>query len=157
MRKINFKMIAIRAVLIFCAFYLLCLIFCTVSVSNMHTLYYSSSGWGVVLVEYKLDFDNDLAEVNYYDYDGTLKTHSENTFSAEQQKKVRLACALSFMPVWKYYYNNPGVSDGDHWHMIITYKEKEKHTYGSNAYPFMYRFVYDAIRSVVDTPSQNLP
>ena len=119
MRKINFKMIVIRAVLIFCAFYLLCLMFCTVSVFNMHTLYYSSSGWGVVLVEYKLDFDNDLAEVNYYD--------------------------------------NPGVSDGDHWHMIITYKEKEKHTYGSNAYPFMYRFVYDAIKSVVDTPSQNLP
>lgn len=152
MRKINFKMIAIRAVLIFCAFYLLCLVFCIVSVFNMHTLYYSSSGWGVVLVEYKLDFDNDLAEVNYYDYDGTLKTHREDTFSAEQQKKVRLACTLSFMPVWKYHYNNPGISDGDNWHITITYKEKEKNSYGSNAYPFMYRFAYDTITSVFDTP-----
>ncbi|MDE7282156.1 MAG: hypothetical protein K2N85_00975 [Lachnospiraceae bacterium] len=151
MRKAKFKKIVITVLALAIASYLLCLIFCTVYIFKMHTLNYNSSGWGVVLSEYKLDFDNDLAEVNYYDFDGTLKTHREDTFSAEQQRKVRLACAISLMPVWKSRYINPNVMDGAQWELTVTYYEKEKRTYGSNAYPLLYRFAYDAIRSVIDT------
>lgn len=151
MRKAKLKRIIIIVLALFIAFYLLCLIYCTASVYKMHTLNYNSSGWGVVLAEYKLDFDNDLVEANYYDFDGMLKTHSENTFSAEQQRKVRFACAISLMPIWKSRYVNPNVMDGAQWELTVTYDEKEKRTYGSNAYPLLYRFAYDAIRSVIDT------
>lgn len=150
MRKARLKRIVIVVLLLFIASYLLCLIYCTASVYKMHTINYNSSGWGVVLAEYKLDFDNDLAEANYYDFDGMLKTHRENTFSAEQQRKVRLACAISLMPVWKSRYYNPNVMDGNQWQLTVTYDEKEKRTYGSNAYPLLYRFAYDAVRSVID-------
>ena len=151
MRRTKLKRIAIRVLLLFSISYLLCLIFCTVSVFHMRTLNYSSMGWGVVLAEYKFDFVNNLAEVNYYDFDGTLRTHREDSFSTEQQMELRLACAVSLMPVWRYDYYNPGVADGDQWHVIISYDEKEKHTYGSNSYPLLYRVAYDKIRSVVDT------
>lgn len=151
MRKVKLKRIIIIVLALFIASYLLCLIYCMASVYKMHTLNYNSRGWGVVLAEYKLDFDNDLAEVNYYDFDGTLKTHREDTFSAEQQRKVRFACAISLMPIWKSRYINPNVMDGAQWELTVTYDEKEKRTYGSNAYPLLYRFAYDAIRSVIDT------
>ena len=151
MRKAKFKKIVIIILALFISSYLLCFIYCTASVFKMHTLNYSSSGWGVVLAEYKLDFDNDLVEDNYYDFDGTLTAHYENTFSAVQQIKVRFACAISLMPIWKSRYINPTVMDGAQWELTVTYDEKEKQTYGSNAYPLLYRFAYDAIRSVIDT------
>lgn len=145
------KRIIISVLLFFIVLYLLCLIFCTVSVFKMRTLNYSSWGWGVVLAEYKFDFVNDLAEVNYYDYDGTLRTHKEDSFSNEQQMKLRFACAISLMPVWRHRYYNPAVADGDQWEVVISYDEKEKSTYGSNSYPLLYRVAYGMIRSVVDT------
>lgn len=153
MRKIKFKKIILIVsiiLIVFIAFYLSRLVYCRVEVSNIHTLNYSSYGWGVVLVEYNLDFDNDLAEVNYYDYDGTLSSHSEKVFSAEQQDDVKSAFIISLMPLWKSNYNNPGVMDGDHWLLKVTYGEKEKQTYGSNAYPRLYRVAYDAIRSAAN-------
>lgn len=151
MRKTKLRRIAIRVLLLFSVLYLLCLIFCTVSVFHMRTLNYSSIGWGVVLAEYKFDFVNNLAEVNYYDFDGTLKTHREDSFSTKQQMKLRLACAISIMPFWRSEYYNPAVSDGDQWRVIITYDEKEKYTRGSNSYPILYSVVYGTIRSVADT------
>lgn len=151
MRRTKFKKIVIRVLVLFSAFYLLGLICCTVLVFHMRTLNYSSMGWGVVLVEYKFDFVNNLTEVNYYDYDGTLTTHKEDSFTKEQQMKLRLASAISLMPIWRNYYYNPAVSDGDQWFVIISYDEREKHTYGSNSYPFLYRVAYNMIRSVVDT------
>lgn len=151
MNKTKLKKFAIGILLLFTIFYLLCLIFCTVSVFQIRKLNYSSIGWGVVLVEYKLDFVNNLAEVNYYDFDGTLKTHREDSFSTKQQMKLRLACAISLMPVWRNEYYNPNVNDGDQWHLVITYDEKEKHTRGSNSYPLLYRVAYNAISSAVDT------
>lgn len=150
MRKAKLKKIVIIVLALFIASYLLCLIYCTESVYKMHTLNYNSRGWGVVLAEYKLDFDNDLVEANYYDFDGTF-SHEENTFSAEQQRKVRLACAISLMPIWKSRYDNPNVFDGDQWELTVTYDGKEKYTYGSNAYPLFYRFAYNSIMSVIDT------
>ncbi|MCM1039030.1 MAG: hypothetical protein NC434_06860 [Ruminococcus sp.] len=125
------------------------------AVTNIRTLSYQSIGWGVVLVEYKFDFADDLVEVNYYDYDETLHTHREDTFSPEQQKKLRLACAFSLMPVWKWSYHNPAVSDGDQWEVMITYNNgKEKRTYGSNAYPLLYPLAHDTITSISDTLRQ---
>lgn len=151
MRKVKLKRIVIIVLTLFIASYLLCLVYCTASVFKMHTLNYNSRAWGVVWAEYKLDFDNDLVEDNYYDFDGTLTAHYENTFSAGQQIKVRFACAISLMPIWKSRYINPNVFDGDQWELTVTYDGKEKQTYGSNAYPLLYRFAYGAIRSVIDT------
>lgn len=153
MRKVKFKKILVIVVIVLILFitsYLLCFIYCTTSVYKMHTLNYSSMEFGLVVAEYKLDFDNDFVEVNYYDYDGILKTHREDTFSAEQQRKVRLACSISLMPIWKSRYYDPNVLDGDQWELTVNYDGKEKQTYGSNAYPLLYHFAYDAISSVID-------
>lgn len=149
MHRKKTKRIIISILILFSVFYLLCLIFCTVSVFQMRTLNYNSRDWGLVFAEYKFDFVNNLAEVNYYDHDGTLRTHKEDSFSKEQQMKLRFACAVSFMPVWKDEYYNPAVAD--EWEVIISYDEKEKRTYGSNAYPLLYRVAYGMIRSVADT------
>lgn len=151
MRKNKLKRIIISVLTLFSVFYLLCLIFCTVSVFQMRTLNYSSMGFGAVLAEYNFDFVNSLVEVNYYDYDGTITTHKEDSLSKEQQMELRLACAFSFMPVWRQKYYNPAVCDGDQWELIVSYDEKEKRTYGSNSYPLLYRVAYDMIRSIVDT------
>ena len=99
----------------------------------------------------KFDFVNNLAEVNYYDFNGTLKTYREDSFSTGQQMKLRLACAISFMPVWRSEYYNSAVLDGNQWRVTVTYDEKEKHIHGSNSYPLLYRVAYGAISSVADT------
>lgn len=103
------------------------------------------------MTEYQLDFVDDRAELNFYDFDGTRSAHAEQTFSAAQQTKIRLVCAISLMPLWRDDYYNPFVEDGDHWHTIMTYSNREKTTYGSNSYPLTYRFVYHAIMSVFDS------
>lgn len=128
--------------------YLGCLIFSTVLVFRMQELTYTAWGWGVVLAEYKLDFNNDFAERNYYDFDGTLSSHVEETFSKEQQTKIMFACAVSFMPFWKSEYIDPHVADGDQWEITMNDGKKEKSVYGYNAYPFAYRRVYHSIQSV---------
>lgn len=151
MRRKKIKKIIISVLLLFIVFYLLCLIFCAVSVLQMRTLNYSSRGLGAVLAEYNFDFVNNLVEVNYYDYNGTITTHKEDSLSKEQQMKLRLACAVSCMPVWRQKYYNPNVCDGDQCEVIISYDDKEKQTHGSNSYPLLYRVAYDMIRSIVDT------
>ncbi|MEG2687264.1 MAG: hypothetical protein RR954_09155 [Christensenellaceae bacterium] len=151
MSKAKLKKLAPRVLIIFFVIYLLCLIYCGVSVFKMQTLTYNSTGWGIVLTEYKLDFVGDLTVLNYYDFDGTLSTHTQNTFSPAQQTKVRLVCAISLMPLWRGEYDNPYVMDGDQWHTIITYGNREKTTYGSNSYPLTYCFVHNTIISIFDT------
>ncbi len=151
MRRTKLKRVIIRVLLLFIAFYLLSLIFCTVMAFQMRTLNYSSMGWGVVLAEYKFDFVDNLVEVNYYDYDGRLITHKEDSFSEEQQMNLRLACAISFMPIWRDDYYNPAISDGDQWCVLVSYDKKENRTYGSNSYPLLYCGAYNMIRSIVDT------
>lgn len=79
--------------------YLVCLIFSMISVFRMQELSYNAWGWGVILAEYKLDFADDFLERNYYDFDGTLMTHVENSFTTAQQLKVRLICSFSLMPL----------------------------------------------------------
>ena len=116
----------------------------------MKTLSYNAWGWGVVLAEYKLDFVNDSVEVNYYDFDGTLTTHKEDTFSAEQQEELKHVCMVSCMPLWRSRYIDPNVADGDQWYITADFGFKEKYVYGSNAYPYTYRNVYDKIRSITD-------
>lgn len=131
--------------------YLVCLIFSMISVFHMQELSYNAWGWGVILAEYKLDFADDFLERNYYDFDGTLMTHVENSFTTAQQLKVRFICSFSLMPLWRGTYINPSVADGDQWELISINGKEERRVYGSNAYPLTYRFVYSTIRSVCDT------
>lgn len=49
---------------LFCTLYLLRLLLGMASVFGIHTLTYQSLGWGVVLREYRFDFDNNLMEMN---------------------------------------------------------------------------------------------
>lgn len=148
--KATLRKMILRGLIILIAIYLLCLTYCMVSVFNIQTITYNSTGWGVVLAEYKLNFAEDLAELNYYDFDGTRSAHVENPFSGVQQAKVRFVCAIALMPLWRSGYNNPFVVDGDQWCIIISYENREKATYGSNSYPLTYPFVYHTIVSVFD-------
>lgn len=150
MRKARLKK-TFRCVLItLLALYMLCLLCCAVSVFRMQTLTYNSTAWGVVLAEYKLDFVHGFVEKNVYDFDGTLSAHAENTFSEEQQTKLRFVCAVSLMPLWRGRYNNPHVLDGDQWYTVIDYGGREKVTRGSNAYPVTYRLIYDTIMTIFE-------
>lgn len=130
--------------------YLAGLLYSTVLVFRMQELNYTAWGWGVVLVEYNLDFANHYAERNYYDFDGALSSHVEGAFSEGEQTEIRLVCAISLIPLWKSEYVDPYVSDGDQWEITIDDGEKGKSTYGYNAYPFTYRLVYGSIRSIFE-------
>lgn len=148
MGKTKLKKISISILILFFVLYLLRLLHAMVSVFYIHTLTYDSRGWGVVLREYKFDFENDLIEVIQYNHDGTLVSRGEAAFSPEQQKELRLACLKSLAPLWKSHYHNSSVSDGDQWYMEISYGKDGKYTSGSsgcNAYPHFYHTVYDVI------------
>lgn len=150
MRKASIKKITLYVLILLAVLYLLCFIISMAAAFNIQTLTYRSTGWGVVLAEYQLDFADDLTELNYFDFDGTLSSHTENTFSTSAQIKVKFICAVALMPLWKNEYNNPFVQDGDHWHTIMSYNDKTITTYGSNSYPLTYGLVYHVIMSVFD-------
>lgn len=151
MSKSRLKKVSMGILFLFCALYLLRLLQGMASVFYMHTLTYESLGWGVVLREYKFDFDNELIEVNQYDHDGTLVSHGEAVFSPDRQKELRLACLKSFMPLWKSHYHDSSISDGDQWYMQFSFGKDGKYTSGSsgcNAYPHFYHTLYDVIKAL---------
>ena len=150
MDKTKWKRGILCVLLLIVVLYLVCMIYCMISVSRVKTLSDNAWGWGVVLAEYRLDFADGSIEVNYYDFDGTLMTHKKDEFSEEQQKEVRSACVASFMPLWRSRYVDTSVADGDQWYITADFGLKEKYVYGSNAYPLTYHNVYDKIRSLAD-------
>lgn len=151
MNKSKLRKTSMIILFLFCALYLLRLLLGMASVFGIHTLTYQSLGWGVVLREYRFDFDNNLMEMNQYHHDGTLVVHNEAVFSPKQQQELRMACLKSLLPLWKGHYHDPGISDGDQWYLEFSYDKNGKYTSGSsgcNAYPHLYHTLYDVIMTL---------
>ncbi len=151
MRKIKLKKLIPQIVLMILLIYMLCLIYCTIVAFQMKSITYSSSGFGVVLEEYKLDFEENSAVLSYYNFDGDLTSNTEVALSSAQETKIRLICAISFMPFWRSRYVNPYIQDGYQWETIISYNNKAKEIYGSNLRPLTFHFVFDTIMHVFET------
>ncbi len=146
------KIVVSIIVLLFVAFFALRPLLCKALVADIHTLKWEFSGWGVILKECMFRFDDGLVEVTYFDYDETLVSHTEYTFSEDQQKELREACYASRLPLWRgsYYDPNPGYTDGEVWIITIGYDNRERVISGSSAYPRLYHTLYDTAKAITD-------
>ena len=155
MKKVKLKKLIPLIILSILVIYLLCLVYCMVAAFQMKSINYSSSGFGVVMEEYELNYEENSAALSHYDYDGNVTEHTEAALTSAQKTKVRLICAVSLMPMWRSRYVNPAINDGNQWRMIISYKGKEKEVYGSNLSPLTFSFVEDAIMTIFEAANND--
>ena len=130
--------------------YIVSLILSAIMMSQMTQIAYHVTDFGVTLREDVIDFDTNAARRNYYDYYGNSQETTEREISNTEKFKIKVICVFSLFPLWREYYANPNVMDGDQYHIVRSYKNGESVVYGGNAYPITYIFVYSAISSAFD-------
>ena len=130
--------------------YIALVIISSVMLSQITQITYRASAFGTVIREDIIDFKENAAWRNYYDFNKTPVQQKENKIDAEKASEIKFICAVSLFPLWRESYHNPSILDGDQYVIIRTYDNEESATYGSNAYPLTYAFVLSAINSVFE-------
>jgi len=125
--------------------YILAVIVSSMMIRQMTQITYNATAFGTTIREDIIDFKGNTAQRNYYDFYGEPTKQKENQISMAKEFKIKTICAVSLFPLWREYYLNPFIMDGDQYSIIRSYGDEQRIIYGSNAYPFTYPLVLYAI------------
>jgi len=130
--------------------YIVAIIISTSIMNQMTQITYKAIGYGVTLREDIIDFKENIAQINFYDYSGGLRESKNISIEAKDLARIKRISSLSLFPLWQSSYYDQGIASGDQYVFIMESEENERNVFGSNAYPLTYQLVVRSIKSAIN-------